>query len=105
MPGHAEGSVTVYLGYGRTRAGRVGTGAGFNAYTLRTAAAPWFGSGLKIVKTGEQYPLASTQMHQSIEGRDLIRVGTVEQFQAEPNFAHDLERQGEDISLYPQVQV
>jgi molybdopterin-containing oxidoreductase family iron-sulfur binding subunit len=101
MPGHAEGSVTIYLGYGRTRAGRVGTGTGFNAYALRTADVPWFGSGLKIVKSGEPYPLASTQMHQSIEGRNLVRVGTVEQFRAEPDFVHALEPQGEDISLYP----
>ena len=33
------------LGYGRTRAGRVGNGVGFNAYALRTSAAPWFGDG------------------------------------------------------------
>src|SRR5579864_1976215 len=31
MPGHADESVTVFLGYGRTRSGRVGTGAGFDA--------------------------------------------------------------------------
>jgi molybdopterin-containing oxidoreductase family iron-sulfur binding subunit len=40
-------------------------------------------------------------MHQSIEGRNLVRVGTVEQFRAEPNFVQALERPGEDISLYP----
>ena len=36
MPGHADDSVTLHLGYGRTRAGRVGQRAGFNAYALRT---------------------------------------------------------------------
>ena len=36
--------VTVHLGYGRTRAGHVGNGAGFNAYALRTSDALWFGA-------------------------------------------------------------
>lgn len=104
MPGHADESITVYLGYGRTRAGHVGTGIGFNAYALRTAGAPWFGSGLKIVKTGERYPLATTQMHQTIEGRDLIRVGTTEQFRTEPDFAQKPDAHHLDISLYPKFE-
>ena len=36
-PGHPDNSVTVYLGYGREFAGRVGSGAGFNAYLIRSA--------------------------------------------------------------------
>ena len=39
--GHPDNSVTVFLGYGRRRAGRVGTGAGFDMYPLRTSATPW----------------------------------------------------------------
>ena len=35
MPGHAKDSITITVGYGRTRAGRVGNGTGFNAYALR----------------------------------------------------------------------
>jgi molybdopterin-containing oxidoreductase family iron-sulfur binding subunit len=101
MPGQAEGSITLYLGYGRTQAGSVGTGAGFNAYLLRTTAAPWFGSGLKIQKTGQRYQLASTQMHYNIEGRDLLRVGTIEQFQAEPDFVQKMGAHTAEISLYP----
>ena len=40
--GHPDNSVTVFLGYGRSRAGRVGTGAGFDMYPLRSSATPWF---------------------------------------------------------------
>ena len=104
MPGHAEDSITVYLGYGRTRAGTVGTGAGFNAYILRTADTPWFGSALNIRATGEKYQLASTQNHHSLDGRDLLRVGTVEQFEVEPNFVHDMDSHSEEISLYPKFE-
>src|SRR5439155_469239 len=51
MPGHPDRSATVYLGYGRTFAGKVGSGAGFNAYALRTSDAPWFDQGLSIRRT------------------------------------------------------
>ncbi len=70
MPGQAESSVTVTLGYGRGRAGRVGNGVGVDVYPLRTADAPWFGSGLEVVKTGGHYRLAATQHHHRMEGRD-----------------------------------
>ncbi len=76
LPGHVNDSVTLHLGYGRTRAGQVGTGAGFNVYALRTSGAPWFASGLGIRKTGRTYPLAVTQLHHLIEGRNLLRSGT-----------------------------
>jgi Fe-S-cluster-containing dehydrogenase component len=101
MPGHAEDSITVHLGYGRTQAGRVGTGTGFNAYTLRTTETPWFGAGLNVSQTGEQYQLAGTQLHYSIEGRNLLRVGTVEQFRANPDFVHQMDAEIPKISLYP----
>ena len=48
VPGHADGSITVYLGYGRTAAGKVGGSdgtVGFNAYALRTSDRPWFAAG------------------------------------------------------------
>jgi molybdopterin-containing oxidoreductase family iron-sulfur binding subunit len=104
MPGHAEGAVTLYLGYGRTQAGSVGTEAGFNPYHLRTSAAPWFGSGLNLQKTGERYSLAATQTHFTIEGRDLLRVGTLEQFEAEPDFAQKMGPHAPELSLYPKVE-
>jgi molybdopterin-containing oxidoreductase family iron-sulfur binding subunit len=102
MPGHALDSVTVHFGYGRTRAGRVGTGTGFNVYAIRTAAAPWSAPGLKIRKTGEQYPLATTQSHYRMEGRNLIRTGTLAEYQKNPEFAREMaEEPPPELSLYP----
>jgi len=40
LPGQPDDTVTVHLGYGRTRAGRVGDGAGFDANRIRTSDAP-----------------------------------------------------------------
>jgi Fe-S-cluster-containing dehydrogenase component len=87
VPGHADGAVTLTLGYGRSRAGRVGRGAGFNAYALRTSDAMWSGGGLTIRRTGRRAELASTQHHFSMEGRDLVRVGTAAEFARDPGFA------------------
>ena len=39
-PGQSPDTVTLHLGYGRTRAGRAGNGTGFNVNPLRTATAP-----------------------------------------------------------------
>ena len=89
-PGQADQTVTVHLGYGRQRSGRVGTGMGFNAYTLRTSKALWTAAGAKIAKTGERYPLACTQNHQSMEGRNLVRTGTLEEYLKEPDFARHM---------------
>lgn len=102
MPGQAEHSVTVHLGYGRRQAGRVANGQGFDAYALRMKGSPWLATDLELVPTGERYEIAQTQHHFAMEGRDPLRVGTLDQFKADPKFATAHERYGpEPPSLYP----
>jgi len=103
--GHPDNSVTITLGYGRTRAGRVGTAQGFNAYALHTTAAPWIASGVTIKKTGDTYKLASTQGMQSMDTPDgahrpLVREATLEEYRKEPAFAKE-EETPYDVTLYP----
>jgi MoCo/4Fe-4S cofactor protein with predicted Tat translocation signal len=103
--GHPDNSITITLGYGRKRAGRVGSEQGFNAYELRTTAAPWIASGVKITKTGAKYELASTQGMQSMETPDggyrpLVRETTLEKYKEEPKFAQE-EEVAKDVTLYP----
>jgi len=96
-PGHAENTITVHLGYGRTKAGRIGDGIGSNAYSLRTIANPWAFSGAKVRKVDQTYRLATTQHFQNIDvdnvgaplnaNRHLIRYGTVAEFAGDPHFA------------------
>ncbi len=102
--GHPDNSVTITLGYGRTRAGRVGTAQGFNAYALRTTAAPWTASGVTIRKTGDTYKLASTQGMQSMDTPDgghrpLVRETTLEEYKKDPNFAQE-DEVPKDLTLY-----
>jgi len=92
-PGHADNSLTISLGYGRSFSGRVGgKGVGTNAYPLRTSAQPYFLVGASVKPTGDQYSLAITQEHGSMEGRgaDLLREGTLDLYKQQPDFAKAL---------------
>jgi MoCo/4Fe-4S cofactor protein with predicted Tat translocation signal len=105
--GHPDNSISITLGYGRKRAGRVGTEQGFNAYEFRTAANPWIASGVTIRKTGDTYELASTQGMQSMDTPDgghrpLVRETSLDEYKKHPNFANEEEENpGKDDTLYP----
>jgi molybdopterin-containing oxidoreductase family iron-sulfur binding subunit len=72
MPGQADNTVALYLGYGRTRAGRVGDGLGYDAYQVRPDAEPWLTQGsLRKLDTREDLPV--TQLHHRMEGFDFAR--------------------------------
>jgi molybdopterin-containing oxidoreductase family iron-sulfur binding subunit len=103
LPGQADDCLTVHLGYGRTRAGRVGNQLGFDANAIRSGEAPWQVAGAILRKVGEQYPVACTQFHQMMEGRELIRSGTLERYRGDPEFAHAGEKDGHEGSLYPRA--
>jgi molybdopterin-containing oxidoreductase family iron-sulfur binding subunit len=102
--GHPDNSVTAFLGYGRRRAGRAGTGVGFDFYALRNSAIPWGTTGLKITKTGETYKLASTQGYQTMDtpvgSRPLVRETSLEEYKKEPHFAQE-GQPAKDETLYP----
>ncbi|HZT57406.1 MAG TPA: TAT-variant-translocated molybdopterin oxidoreductase [Pyrinomonadaceae bacterium] len=120
LPGQPDDVVTVHLGYGRWRSGVVGgnehnkTVMGYNAYDIRTSDALWSGAGLAVEKNGDDYPLASSQIHFRMEGRDIVRHGTFADWTRDPELAPPREHseppepagenrtpeQGE--SLYPQ---
>jgi MoCo/4Fe-4S cofactor protein with predicted Tat translocation signal len=101
QPGQAEDCVTVHLGYGRTRAGRVGDGAGFDAYQIRSSKAPWAASGLEVRKTDRRTKLACTQYQQSMEGRHIVRSTSLAAFRKDPEFAQKLgESPSPDDTMY-----
>ena len=95
LPGQADDVVTVHLGYGRTRAGQVGTGIGFAAYALRTSDAPWSAAGLEVAKTGESQMVACTQDHWTMDNqpgeqakeRHVVRTLTLAELAQEPERA------------------
>jgi len=100
QPGTADYSITLPLGYGRTKVGAVGEGAGFNAYALRTSDTLGFAIGAKVTKTGRTYKLATTQEHwtvaehhlidEQLGERAIVREGTLEEYRKEPHFAEHM---------------
>jgi molybdopterin-containing oxidoreductase family iron-sulfur binding subunit len=124
-PGHPDNSVTVHLGYGRQFAGRVGSGAGFNAYLIRNSWAPFYATG-SIRRVEGKWGVAITKSHyqdhrpqlfggqgagnNSLEAnealglRGIVRYATLDEFTANPNFAHEGEGRdtpARDTSLFP----
>ncbi len=91
QPGMADHVAGLVLGYGRRHTGRVGKGAGYNAYVLRTTAAPYLAAGAKISPAGRDYELATTQNHWAMKGRPIIREANLAEYAKNPRFARALD--------------
>jgi len=103
MPGQADESLTVHFGYGRTRAGKVADGIGFDAYILRPTGALWQGTGVNIQRKSGGHKFANTQHTQTMEERDPFRAATYAEFHKDPEFARPEEKRvAKDLSLFPQ---
>ncbi|HVU24445.1 MAG TPA: 4Fe-4S dicluster domain-containing protein, partial [Opitutus sp.] len=89
QPGLSNYTIILPLGYGRRNTGRVGTGAGFDAYPLRTTSAMHFVGGATIVRTDEKKVLADAQAHWSMEGRDIIREANTEEYLENPAYVKE----------------
>ncbi len=124
-PGHPDNSVTVHLGYGREFAGRVGSGAGFNAYLIRNTWAPFYATG-SLRKVEGKWGIAITKSHyqdhrpklfggqgngnnsleadEAINERGIIRYATLAEYKANPGFANEGEthtKTDKSVSLFP----
>jgi molybdopterin-containing oxidoreductase family iron-sulfur binding subunit len=88
VPGQADGSIALTLGWGRRKAGRIGNARGFDAYPLRTLATLGFAAGAQVTKTGDEpYFFAQTQEHNSTEHRPIAMETTLADYRTRPNFA------------------
>ena len=103
QPGHADGSVTVHLGYGRTRSGHVASRIGFDAYGMRTSAALWQDFGLEMRKTGGSYLLVSTQNEHALDTRrHIIEAAEIAEYRKNPNvIQEEVEAPPRALTLYP----
>jgi molybdopterin-containing oxidoreductase family iron-sulfur binding subunit len=84
LPGMADGVVALTVGYGRSRAGRIGSGVGFDAFRVRSSKAPGFDGGATVTKLGRSYSLSATQNHGSMEGRPIVRESTLTELRSRP---------------------
>ncbi|MDC3379212.1 TAT-variant-translocated molybdopterin oxidoreductase [Planctomycetota bacterium] len=68
LPGLPDFTVSLSLGYGRSAAGMVGNGCGFDSYVLRADGANVV-TGVTLSKTGKTYQLATTQDHHTVDSQ------------------------------------
>ena len=122
QPGHPDNSVTVTYGYGRElqtdrnlrdrsflarlvnhdddiyQPGPVANGIGANAGLLREPGAGVVLPAAEAVEVVEDgYLIATTQDHGSMEGRPIVRMATLDEFRAEPDFAREVVKPIEGI--------
>jgi molybdopterin-containing oxidoreductase family iron-sulfur binding subunit len=111
MPGQADDTVALALGYGRKTELSVGKDVGFDAYPLRNSDAMGFDSGAKVEKiTGKKYSFANTQDHHFMvpptilgieqKPRPMVREATLEKFKKEPDFAEKMAEHPPLLSLF-----
>ena len=100
QPGLSNYTIVLPLGYGRAKTGHVGTGAGFDAYVVRTSDAMGFATGATIRVTGERKLLANTQEHWSMEGRDIVREANLDEFKDNPGFVTGIGMESHSPAIY-----
>ncbi len=77
QPGQAKGTVGLALGYGRTKAGKVGNNVGINAFPFVTLSNDGTyvytaTTGVTVEKANETYKIAQSQTHQTYMGRETV---------------------------------
>ncbi len=105
QPGHADGSITLALGFGRTKTGQVGAGTGFNVYPLRTSAAVSIATGATVTKAAGLYDIASTQDHGTLTDAlrtrsEIVREVTLEDFHKDHHAIQHIAHEHPEFQLY-----
>ena len=106
QPGHADDTVSIALGYGRQKCGRVGKDVGSNANLVRTSDAFYFAPGFAIAATGKRETLATTQERgtgDNQEGRPLAREVAIDEYKKNPKSIEEMSEVPEVHSIYPEV--
>jgi MoCo/4Fe-4S cofactor protein with predicted Tat translocation signal len=108
QPGQAPGTISVALGYGRKRSGKVAEGVGVNVFGFTG-----FKDGYRVYSTSVDAPvkirskvqMALTQTHHSMEGRAIVRESVLPAWIEEPSSGNELHKYHEKhkVTLYPEV--
>ncbi|MEM6845156.1 MAG: TAT-variant-translocated molybdopterin oxidoreductase [Bacteroidota bacterium] len=112
QPGQAPGTISVALGYGRTKAGKVADEVGQNAYPLVTKVngyTAYYNTDVQLELLDEEYRIAQTQTHQTYMGREtVIQDALLSEYKEDPKAgryefkveSHDGPKDPSDISLW-----
>jgi MoCo/4Fe-4S cofactor protein with predicted Tat translocation signal len=106
QPGQAYGVISVALNYGRTTTGKVAEDVGVDMYPFiqRKDNNLQYFQPVSIEKTGAKTMLAQTQTHHTMEGRDIVRETTLNEYKSKPNAGNEMHEEFEKkhLTLYPE---
>lgn len=114
VPGHAEGSFTVNIGYGRSKekGGVIAGAVGTNISSFRRWNQASIYKGIEAIGTSVAFPLATTQDHFAIQDElgmreianrapQLVREGTLDEYVKDASFTGKIvEKHFENNSLW-----
>ncbi|HVZ24288.1 MAG TPA: 4Fe-4S dicluster domain-containing protein, partial [Vicinamibacterales bacterium] len=98
LPGVADGSIALALGYGRSGSESVAAGVGARTSTLLGQDAPYAIEGVaaRVVMVDGQdgqaplvQPMPLTQEHDAMEGRPIALAATLDDWRRDPDIAHE----------------
>ncbi|MER8630990.1 TAT-variant-translocated molybdopterin oxidoreductase [Mesorhizobium opportunistum] len=100
-PGQPDETVTLSLGFGRKIGSVAALAGGYDAFALRTADAPWSADGLVLTARDGSARVVTTQHHQAMEGRAIVRHATLDAFKRNSHFVREGVPPVPTESLYP----
>ncbi|KAA3450603.1 molybdopterin oxidoreductase [Mesorhizobium sp. SARCC-RB16n] len=101
MPGQPDDTVTLSLGFGRKIGSVAALAGGYDGFALRTTDAPWFADSLMLTARDSSARVVTTQHHQAMEGRAIVRYATLDAFRQNPHFVREGVPPAPTESLYP----
>jgi MoCo/4Fe-4S cofactor protein with predicted Tat translocation signal len=95
QPGQPEGTMALALGYGRTMVGKAGNNVGVNAFSLlglnNSGFLSYHSNKVAIADNSEKHMVVTTQTHQTLMGREMVKETTLSEFQKNPKAGNHTE--------------
>jgi Fe-S-cluster-containing dehydrogenase component len=108
QPGQANGTISVALGYGHINSGPVCSNIGVNVYpfvkNVEGTRNYWFTAD-KPENTDNKSLLALTQVHNTMEGRPIVRETALSEYIKNPSSGNELHKEFDTThkTLYPEI--
>jgi MoCo/4Fe-4S cofactor protein with predicted Tat translocation signal len=99
VPGIAENTAVLNLGYGRTKGGRVQEGSGFNACSIRSSSSPWFDFAT-VAKTGDHYEIVTTQHQHELPLDSEPQETSLKEFAEKPEYVQRKHNRGATLDAF-----
>lgn len=87
QPGQTSGTVSIAIGYGRTKAGKCGNGIGVNVFpavTYKNGTLQYYATNISLKATGDKDVIAQTQTHETIMARPIIQDSILSEYIKNP---------------------